>query len=711
MEKTNFMGLLINPNLGHPRFINIESHMRAKLSFFSKIKNIFAREKKTHKFEFEIELLFGSDVPTIQEFETHIKEKISLLPILEERKTPRKILFRLSNFFRSKKKLKDREAFFEKSTKKRARAYRGKSLNANIVDINMKKERNIDSTEYLEDEYCTPQSYFSKITFDDFRYYYCVKIKFHLSKEVIEFLKLRTFVMFDIRYGNNHLNYHSLVITKQLWKNFTFIQISDTHLAERNDMIYGLVSKWKKFTSETIFGKVANVIKSFFKIGSNEKDSENALEPNKNITLEKVKEDENGNTIQDFSLKKRLINPNNQLRKFIKIANKKVQNNKLDFIVLTGDLVDFVVKSTYSPYVDELNNLKYEMSNWKVFKDIILNLKPETKFKGVIKGEELLCPIFTIVGNHDFRPNCYDFKWGGLYRKIGLKAFEAAVLNEFFSTSPITALSKSKNALKHYLREINPSLDFSLRLGDFNFIFLNSGGDSFKNLRDLIAGHPSVTGLNSNQISYLNNLTNIMPTKNKNSLLFIHGPPINIGKKQYFKKRFKKSSQINIREKLEDFKESISKKLGLEKASLRIDSSYNVKFGTVSKNWDKLIDFCLNHTILCLSGHTHLTKEFRLDHSKKKTRVFDAPPFFLRRIEIPAAIYYDLYSELYITSKEIKDKAPFILHTPALGLGSYRKPNIVGGYRVIQFRGGELKSFKVKYMRQNPFLVLTTYLN
>jgi len=707
MEKTNFMGRLINPNLGHPRFINLEANKRGKLSIFSKIKNFFSRKRKRHKYEFETALLFGSEIPTIQEFEDYIRVKISLIPILEERKKPRKILFRIRNFFRRKKKLKEEEAFFEKSTKERARAYRGVTIKANIVDIQDKKETNVDSAQYLEDEYCTPQPYFSEDTFDNLGYYYCVKINFFLSKEVIEFLKLRTFVMFDIQYGNSRLNYHSIVVTKQKWKNFNFIQISDLHLAQRNDMIYGIVSKWKRNTSESVFGKVASKIKSFFNIGSNENNTQNAAEKNEDITMRNDNEEENDNDRQDLSLKKRLINPNNQLRKFIKTANKKVQNNKLDFIVLTGDLVDFVVKSTYSPYVDELKNLNYEMSNWKVFKDIVLNLKPETKFKGVIEGEELLSPLFTIVGNHDFRPNCYDFKWGSLYRKIGLKAFEAAALNEVFSTSPITALSKSENALKHYLREINPSLDFSLRLGDINFIFLNSGGDSFKNLRDLVAGHPSVTGLNSDQITYLENLANSRPDQ-KNTVLFIHGPPINIGKKQYFKKRFKKSSQVKIRKKLEDFKESISKKLGLEKVSPRIDSSYNVKFGTVSKNWDKLINFCLDHTILSLSGHTHLTKEFRLEPSEEKTKVFDAPPFFLRRIEVPAKIFYDIYSEIYTSSKEIKDKGPFVVQTPALGLASYRKPNIVGGYRVVRFRWGDLKSFKVKYMRQNPFKLLNS---
>ena len=144
------------------------------------------------------------------------------------------------------------------------------------------------------------------------------------------------------------------------------------------------------------------------------------------------------------------------------------------------------------------------------FKNIILNVQStkEEKYLALEKGEELLCPIFTTLGNHDFRIAAYDLNWGGMYKKIGLNAFEAIALNEAFSASPIDAITKSIAALKGYWSEINPSLDFSMNLGNNIFIFLNSGPDSFSNLRDLAAGKPSVTGLSSRQITYLENIIN-----------------------------------------------------------------------------------------------------------------------------------------------------------------------------------------------------------
>jgi hypothetical protein len=706
MKKNNFAARLVNPNVGHPRFIDIDSTKGKQQSILTKIKRFLTRKRKKHKYEYETKLLFASNITSIQEFRDYIQNQISLTPLLEERNKPRKFLFKVRNLFKRKEKLHGEEEFYDKFDGKRAKAYRGKAIVATIIDVQNERQESLTSTEYLQDEYCSPIPYYAKKDiFEGLDTYYCVSINFSLPKEVVEFLKLRTFVMFDIHMGREQHNYHSIIITKQKWKDFTFIQISDTHVAERNDRIYGIVSKWKKTTKESIFGKVANKIKCFFKKDSEEKTPDPIKEDPSAIveqTLEEQGEDEDASE-EDVPLKKRLINPNNQLRKFIKIANHKVLNNKLDFIVLTGDLIDFVVKSRYSPYVEETKRLDYKKSNWKVFKDIILNLKPDREYEGVIDGEELLCPILTIVGNHDFRQNCYDFNWGGLYKKIGLKPFEAAALNELFSASPITALSKSEYALKHYIREINPSLDFSVQLGDLHFIFLNSGGDAFKNFRDLVTGHPSVTGLTDDQIIYLENLINMYDIKDSKSVLFIHGPPINIGKKQYLRKRFKNTFTSNIKRKLEDFKESVTRKLGIEKSS-RIDTSYNVKFGTVSKNWDRLVDFCLNYTILTLSGHTHLSKEFRLKHPTETAKVFDAPPFFLRRIEIPAEIYYDGYSEIYTRTWEIKEKTPFVVQTPALGLASYKKPNVVGGYRLIKFKKGELHSFKVKYLHQNEKL-------
>jgi hypothetical protein len=82
------------------------------------------------------------------------------------------------------------------------------------------------------------------------------------------------------------------------------------------------------------------------------------------------------------------------------------------------------------------------------------------------------------------------------------------------------------------------------------------------------------------------------------------------------------------------------------------------------------------------------------------SKVYDAPPFIIKKIENPAAIFYDLYSEMYINAKDIKSNAPFVLQTPALGLGGYHNPKLAGAYREIIIRKNKLQSFKVKFINR-----------
>ncbi len=488
--------------------------------------------------------------------------------------------------------------------------------------------------------------------------------------------------MFDIKCSNNRINYHSVVITKQMWKDFTFVHATDLHLAERNDRIYGIIKKWTESSITKSVEDFFDTVKKKLKIKKKTEKQEEILSDIK------------------IPLRKRYINPNNQFRRFIKIMNRKVLNNELDFIVLTGDLIDYTILSRLTKTLGKVNEFRYEDSNWQTLKNIILNIPLKEKFKGVIRGEELNCPIFTTLGNHDYRPFPYDLTWAEMYKKIGLNASEAIALNELFSASPITALTRSSFALKGYCSEINPSLDFSFILGNNLFIVLNTGGDSFRNIKDLITGHPSVTGLTYKQIKYLEHLINNRMNKGMNTFLFLHGPPINAESSKLKVSLFEKKGSRVIRKKLVEYKESLLKKLGKPLSDARIDGVFNVKYGCISSNWEKLVSFCKNYTILTLSGHTHSNQEFRLEDTEEKSTVFDAPPFRLKKIENPAAIFYDDYSEIDMNVKEIQINQPFVVQTPALGLGSYRNVKTAGAYREIILKNGSLASFKLKYINR-----------
>jgi len=669
---------IVNPNLGHPIILGIKSELK----------------KKTY----QTCLLFVSNLNDLKTFKKNINNKIHLVPILEykwklklffKKLKEENILKRMGIKEGGKKKkreirrLKKRIKKSKGSKKKlfrelKPRAFRGAPISLNILGVERAKITQINDLDY--DAYNSPQKYL--ITHQVYKtsdIFYKVKIEFVLTKEILKFLKHRNFVMFDIlheRESKLRINYHSIVISKQNWKNFCFVHATDLHIAERNDKIYEIIKKWKNvFRGDYIDGIL--------------KEQEQEVKQEKKKLFRPLEAHK--------PLKKRFLNPNNQFRRFIKIINKKVLQDEIDFIALTGDLIDFSISSKIPK---ELRLFDYDHSNWKVFKNIVLNL-PQKKRKGMKRGEELLCPIFTIPGNHDYRPFHYDIRWAGMYRKMGLKAFEALALNDKLVALPISAIIKSEKSLIGYWSEINPSLDYFLKLGKSNFIFLNTGSDSFKNISDFITGHPSLTGLKNKQISYLENLIRNKIQQGDNTFLFLHGPVINPKKKIGLFKRIKQKFGKKILTKIDEFKESMLNKLGKQISNIRIDKKFNVKYGTVSSNWEKLVEFCKEYCVLTMTGHTHTLKEFRLvDPENKKSVVFDAPPFSLKKIVNPAAIFYDTYSEIVTNAKDIEQFGPFVVQTPALGLGGYMSPRLVGAYREIKVKHEKLSSFKVKYMHR-----------
>ena len=671
--------MLVSPNLGRPAILQIDRKLKNK--------------------KFQASLLFISDVSDPEIFRKSLHNNISLIPLFDY-KWSYKLVFvkKTKGFFakwREKRARKKRKKFLEEKLeiltakdldleqlkKLKSQLHRGDPIIPKVKRVEVSTLIPIQNISEIED--VSPQEFLIKNqVFGKLNKFYNVLVDFTLNKEVLKFLKERNFVMFDILCSNSRINYHSLVISKQEWTDFAFVHATDLHLAERNDRIYGIIKKWKE-------SSITKNVEDFFDIVK------------KKLKIKKQKENQKS-ILSDVKipLRKRFINPNNQFRKFTKLMNRKVLRNELDLIVITGDLVDYTILSRLTKKLGKINEFRYEDSNWQTFKNIILNIPLKDKHKGVIRGEELNCPIFTTLGNHDYRPFPYDLTWAEMYKKIGLNASEAIALNQMFSASPITALTKTSLALKGYTSEINSSFDFSIMLGNNLFIILNTGSDSFKNIRDLITGHPSVTGVSYKQIKYLENLINNQLNKDMNTFLFLHGPPINTEGKKLVINLFEKKGSRFIRRKISEFRESLIKKSGKPLSAARIDGVFNVKYGCVSSNWEKLIEFCKNYTILTLSGHTHANREFRLEDTEKKSTVYDAPPFRLKKIENPAAIFYDHYSEMFTNTKDIQENEPFVVQTPALGLGSYRNPKTAGAYREINVKNGKLASFKVKYINR-----------
>jgi len=534
------------------------------------------------------------------------------------------------------------------------RAFRTKPIIPTVIKVEKVNPNIMDNPNYIQNEYCTPLKYLKRLElYKNLENFYVVSLSVSLNEEIVNFLEDFTFLMFDLLYLDGSLekriNYHSLVLSKNDWKNFNIVQATDLHVAERNDhMIKKIEDSYKKEDPESNLEK-ANLV----------------------------------------SLRERIVNPNDHLRGFIKEMNANVFQNKLDMIFCTGDLVDFTISSLKSP--EQENNFEYEKSNWKVFKDIILNSYEPPTIE-ILEPEELLCPIFTNLGNHDYKPWQYDLSWFGMYKKVGLKKSEAEALKEEYSVSRIRAILKSQNAIDAYLAEINPSLNYSLKFGQVLFIFINSGADSYKELGDYVTGSPSLTGITEHQVKYLENVVNLKKEKGDTVILALHGPPINTPLKRGIFTRIEKIFRKEKKVDLDEFRESNFKGSKNRLQDARIDDKFNLEYGTISSNWEFTFEYCFKQCLLTLSGHTHMLNEYRLSlMNNEETN------------EPEIAVYYDDYSNMFWNSNKIKKNGPFVVQTPALGFKSYKRPGRVAGYRLLKFKNGKLSSFQVKYVKINQY--------
>lgn len=683
----NSKGLfLVNPNLGHPRILNID--------------------RKLTKQDFKTDLLIITHIKNPKKVKELLTDNIKLIPIfeykwkleqlLEKRGLREKIKSlwkKIKIIFSYKKKEKGFEISIEEldkfgnkqvrvkkikkkdSKKIKPRAFRGTPIITKIINLKSTTPIKINNSIYIDDQYCKPQNYLRKLeVFGNLEYFYTITLEFNLTDEILDFLSNRNFIMFDILFANANLdkkiNYHTIVISKNDWRNINIVQATDLHIAKRNDEMFNKINNMYRNLRK-------KNIKKINQIETNPPKSNDKYDIRK--SLFKI----------DLSFKKRLINPNNIFRKFVKKINKKVINNNIDFVIITGDIVDYTNINNISS--NQKNIFAYENSNWKIFKDIILNID-QTNKKGIKKSEEILCPIFTIPGNHDYRPWQYDLNWGGIYKKMGLKKIEAQALKDDYSASPIRAILKSENALEGYLSEISASLDYYLKLGNFLFIFLNTGADSYKKMTDFISGSPSLTGLNQKQIKFLYNIIKSKFNKKCQIFLCLHAPPINTREKRGILSRIKKNFKKIIRIEIEQFRESKFNGLKKKREKARIDDKFNIKYGTISTNWEKLINFCYDYCTLTISGHTHMLNEYRLKKSLQNSSNGK------ENKESSIAVFYDDYSEICKNNKNIQKYSPFIVQTPALGLKSFKRLRKVGAYREIIIKNGKLSSFQVNYV-------------
>ncbi|MBD3194854.1 MAG: hypothetical protein GF317_07360 [Candidatus Lokiarchaeota archaeon] len=640
--------IFIKPNIGQPILLNLQ-------------EEIESNGKSSNNIDFDLFGLYVSKID-INEVMKNLEDNVYLQPVLA-----------------------GKGEFNER---------RGKLIKLSILKVSKVLSPNLKKKVYPTENSCEIWDIYHNIRKGGFKksrrdtLFKC-EVSFRVPNDLADLIDEFNVILFDlIVYFNNHkqkrVNYHSIALFNKSWENFRFIHATDTHIARRNDFIYKFLKKEK------------NKKKNDNQLGTEDLNHE-VLEYD--FEFEEEFQHEN---LEIFRHGK--FNFNYNLRLFISKVNKLCSNGKLDFIVLTGDIVDFV---------DTANTDEYYDNNFQFFLDILLGIQRELKVEipEHINKEELLVPIFTIVGNHDYRKGYYSIKTGIIYKKFGLEKKDVKNYKDDKYFNYFRSMYSRTKFLEDYFKFINPNRNFKIDIGkDYSLIFLDTGIDSIANLFGLMRSAPSTRGLKDYQIESLRNY--IIQSQNRNVIVFMHTPPLspNLGpwKKWRLRKRFGLKRKV---EWYDFYEQNIEKYTG----SKRIDSILYFKYQTIMYNWDILMeilsgsDKIIRRKIdLVFCGHTHTLKEFRIREAKEaeKQKVnlgFYFIPFYLKG---PCKIYTNRYRDIIKKFDNILDlkswfdaKKPFIFQTQGLGPLSSKFKVKSPGFRLVTIKKNQVVNIAVYSMQ------------
>ena len=645
--------IIISPNLGNPILLNLRDYQEpAQFPVKSLSFKAFVIASKSHSAQKVLE---------------NFHQNLFIQPIL-----------------------KDSGEFLER---------RGDLIALHLVEIEKIEELDFRDQPVLEEENCIVWDINNCVfQFDDVfgkrEHLYRVKLEI---RELITIEKLmknssRDFLLFDIVHdipnlSENKTNYHSIAIFDKDWKDFSFIHASDFHIARRNDFILHYLrenvrSKLKRFgTKEKKLSKIDKFVLT--------RDFE-------------FKEEFQDDRYEELRTAK--YNFNYNLRKLIEYANNRASERNLDFMLMTGDLIDYLNIAR--------GNYQYK-NNFLVFLDILLGRNKgleKPPFLGsddeFVNKREIMVPVFTTIGNHDYRKSHYGLKFGQIHKIFGMTHSDVKGYYDIKFFNYFTALRSHDKFLKDYFRYFNPNLNFNLKIGEkYNFIFLDTGQDSMADVHDLLTGGPSTKGIKEYQVDLLR--AYIRLAHNKKVIIVMHTPPISPNLSSRKRRKYKKKLKIKNRQlKWSDFYEN---NLRSYDGTGRLDKILNLKYQTIMYNWSTLLkiftgsDKIIRRKVdFVMCGHTHTLKEYRLKEAKKTERINFGFWFFPIYIEVPCEIYASRYRDKF---KEIKDSLdlrvwfdvnkPFVFQVQAIGPLSAKLKFKPPGFRYYTIKDNQMISAKV----------------
>lgn len=663
MEKLNLkegtFPIIIKPNLGQPVILNLRDF---KSDDDQNVKNIF----------FDAIIITISSQP-IEEILQFFRQKVFIQPILND------------------------EGEFSKR--------RGDKYQIQVIDIQKIEKTNFKDQAVLQEENCITWDLHKRLlkindVFGERKILFRIRFEISNIEAIEQLLKTngRTFLLFDLIHilSNNNeikINYHSVAIFDKDWSNFKFIHSTDFHVAARNDYII-------KFLKDKTNDKLRRY-----------QHNQKKLETINTFILKrdfKFKEELQENRFEELKVAK--FNFNYSLRKLIDYINDKVLKNELDFVLMTGDLVDYIEIAR--------GNFQYK-NNFFVFLDILLGVnkgvgKPPYIFDDeLINKKEILAPIFTTVGNHDYRKGHYSLHVGGISKIFGLTRKDIKGYYDLKFSNYFNALHSKNRFIKDYLRFFNPNLNYMVKFGDlYNFIFLDTGEDSVADMHDLLKGAPSTIGLKEYQIHLLR--AYIQLSQDEKIIIVMHTPPVSPNLGFLNRRKFKRKFHVVHQLQWSDFYEDNLKKIY---GNARLDKIVNLKYQTIMYNWATFLKICtgsdkvIRRKIdLILCGHTHALREFRLKEAREHENInlgFYIAPI---PINVPCEVYTNNYRAFFKKFKDPKEfkvwfdvNKPFIFQTQAIGPISLGVKFVPPGFRYFKIQENQITEANIFSLHLNDF--------
>ena len=265
----------------------------------------------------------------------------------------------------------------------------------------------------------------------------------------------------------------------------------------------------------------------------------------------------------------RYVNFNEHFRQFIAYANRAHAAGELDLIVANGDIVDYIYESGALRPVDIWHypgaSDQYAIDNFEYFHDLVIARSPSSlrSGSGIKVGEELEVPLFTTLGNHDYRLNEYPLtmkvdpdlgfiplpflaRTVNKYHIFGLtgdqaNAFEGGFrsVDDDAASDFIMPLSRPDDEPlpRSYAMHINPDANYVVSLGSNCLVVLDTQSDEgivttegsalfpSGSQTDFLAGHPDSLGFDNAQLDIL---SNVLKGADGTVMMVCHAPPVNL---------------------------------------------------------------------------------------------------------------------------------------------------------------------------------------